>query len=90
MAIEGHRLHYAKKETDLKSSKGVKSIDLKDATITSEKESSGKYWIYIKKGKITRHIAAQSNEARTKWVNALTTAAGGGGGAESSGKEKKR
>jgi len=77
MVIEAGQLKYAKKENDLKNSKGVKIIDLKGAAITSEKDSTGRFWIRIKGGKENREIATSSKDSRDKWINALTAASGG-------------
>jgi len=76
MTIDGTKIKYAKKPDDLKGSKGVKSIELKGATIVADKNADGKFWISIK-GKNNREIATKSKDARDKWIEALTSASGG-------------
>jgi outer membrane biosynthesis protein TonB len=71
MCIDGTKLKYAKKESDLNGTKGVKSIELKAANIISEKdEEKGKWWIRIK-GKENREIACKTSESRDKWLEIL-------------------
>jgi len=78
MLIEGTKLKYAKKESDLKGTKGVKSIELKAATISTGKDSAERYWIRIK-GKEIREIACKSKDSRDKWIELLKGIAGGEG-----------
>jgi len=84
MVIIGSQVKYAKKQSDLKGKK-AKNIELKGATITSDKESGGKFWIRIK-GKDNRQIACKSKDSRDKWIDLLKAA--GGSGAETKPKEK--
>jgi len=87
MCIENTKIKYAKKESDLKSAKNFKTIELKGAEIAAEKESGGKYWIKIK-GHSHREIACKNADTRTKWI-ALLKAAGGGGGESKPAETKK-
>jgi len=78
MTIDGSKLKYAKKDSDLKGNKGVKSIELKGATISADTDKGGKFWIAIKLGgKNNRQVAAKTSAARDKWIELMKAAAGG-------------
>jgi len=83
MAIEGTKIKYARKADDLKGSKGVKSIELKGAIISTDKDGNGKFWIRIKNKGNTRDIATKDADTRSKWVKLLESASGGADGKKS-------